>query len=135
MSDENFRTILIGELAKRSGLNCSAIRYYESRGLVESRRTPGGQRRYDVAAELTLRQVRFAQSVGFTLSEVSDLLGPLQSGEPLFSNWQDLARQKLVELDAVIEQAQEMKIRLHEALNCRCIDPEDCGLLSDSCER
>jgi MerR family redox-sensitive transcriptional activator SoxR len=129
MSGEVSQKISIGELSKRSGVACSAIRYYESRQLIQSARTEGGQRKYDESVELTLKQVRFAQSVGFPLSEIGDLLGPLESGEPLFAHWQTLAAHKLVELDSVIEQAQEMKRRLQQALECRCATAEDCGLL------
>jgi MerR family redox-sensitive transcriptional activator SoxR len=129
MSSEEFTKISIGEMARRSGLAPSAIRYYESRGLLRSYRTEGGQRKYDGQAELTLRQLRFAQSVGFSLAEMGDLLGPLESSEPLFAHWRVLAERKLAELDVVIEQAHEMKTRLRQALDCRCEAPEDCGLL------
>jgi MerR family transcriptional regulator, redox-sensitive transcriptional activator SoxR len=124
--------ISIGELSKRSGLAPSAIRFYESCDLLHSTRTEGGQRRYDPATATTLRIVNFAKSAGFTLSEISGLLGPIQSGEPLFEHWRVLAERKLVELDAVISQAEEMKRRLHHALICPCSDPEKCSLLDDS---
>jgi len=121
----------IGELAKASGLASSAIRYYESLGLIRSERSEGGQRRYDEDAPLTLRQLTFAKSAGFTLREMTDLLTPLESGQPLFAAWQALAQRKLVELDAVIAQAQEMKQRLQHALACRCTNVDECGLLNE----
>jgi MerR family transcriptional regulator, redox-sensitive transcriptional activator SoxR len=129
MLEENYQKMSIGELAKESGLATSAIRYYETRGLLQSTRTEGGQRQYDRNAALALRQVRFAQSAGFTLSEIVDLLGPMNSGEPLFGQWRALAERKMSELDAVIEQAHEMKLKLHQALSCQCAEPDDCGLL------
>ena len=109
------REITIGQLANRCGLAPSAIRFYESRGLISAIRTEGGQRRYGEDAALTLRQI---------------LLGPMESGEPLFANWQSLAEKKLLELDNVIERAQEMKARIKLALDCRCAKPENCGLLT-----
>ena len=121
----------IGELAKGSGLAPSAIRFYESRGLLRSERSEGGQRRFEPGALLALRQLRFAQSAGFTLEEITQLLGPLQSDEPLFAQWQAMAREKLTELNSVIEQAQEMKQRLTYALECRCKSAEECPLLAD----
>jgi MerR family redox-sensitive transcriptional activator SoxR len=124
------REITIGQLANRCGLAPSAIRFYESRGLISAIRTEGGQRRYGEDAALTLRQILFAQSAGFTLAEIADLLGPMESGEPLFANWQSLAEKKLLELDNVIERAQEMKARIKLALDCRCAKPENCGLLT-----
>jgi len=108
----------------------SAIRFYESRGLISARRTEGGQRVFDAEAELSLRQLQFAQSSGFTLSEIAELLGPIESGEPLFNQWRSRAEEKLRELDAVIAQAREMKHRLQQAIACRCTDPAECGLLA-----
>jgi len=127
---ENFQELSIGQLAKRSGLATSAIRFYESRGLLRPRRTEGGQRRYPLEAELTLRRLRFAQSAGFTLSEVTELLGPVPEGEALFGHWQSLAEQKMAQLDTVIAQATEMKRLLGQAMACACHQPEECGLLN-----
>jgi len=120
----------IGELAARCKVATSAIRFYESRGLVRSTRTEGGQRRYSEEAVLCLRQLSFAQSAGFTLAEIAELLGPLESGEPLFSGWREMAERKLADLDDVVARAEEMKQRLRWALECRCDTPEDCRLLS-----
>jgi len=132
MSEDFLQKLSIGELAKASGVTPSAIRYYESRGLLRSSRTEGGQRRYGGEAPLALRQLSFAKSAGFTLAEVGALLGPMQTGEPLFDSWRGLAEKKLVELDAVIDQAQDMKRRLAQALACSCERVEDCALLNDA---
>lgn len=136
MFSENLENISIGDLARQSGFAPSAIRYHESLGLLTSKRTEGGQRRYPPEAVLKLRQLKFAQSAGFTLAEISDLLGPTdlfapaEPGDYLFSQWRERAEKKLIELDAVIAQAEEMKSRLRAALACNCQQPEDCTLLS-----
>ena len=74
--------LTIGELSERSGVATSALRFYEERGLIESRRTTGNQRRY---ARATLRRVAFirtAQRVGLTLEEVAEALATLPAGAP-----------------------------------------------------
>ena len=130
MLGENSLQMTIGELAKQVGVATSAIRFYESRGLVSSVRTEGGQRRYDGEAVLKLQQLSYAQSAGFTLVEIGELLVPLESGEPLFGHWQRLAERKLEELDGVIARAEEMKRCLRQALACHCVTTDACGLLT-----
>lgn len=73
-------TLTIGQLAERAGVTTSAIRFYESRGLLSSERTVGNQRRY---AQSTLRRVAFirtAQRVGLTLEEIGEALATLPDG-------------------------------------------------------
>src|SRR5579859_1723849 len=94
--------ISIGELSRQTGLAPSAIRFYELRGLITARRSSGGQRRYDERAISALKVLTFAQSAGFTLSEIAELHSPLEEGDPLFTEWRDLAERKLAELDEVI---------------------------------
>ena len=130
MASENSLDLSIGELAKRSRCAPSAIRYYESVGLVRGDRTPGGQRRYGEDALLSLRYIAFAKAAGFTLSEITALNDPVAPGHPLFENWKELADRKLQELDEVIERAKHMKKLLRFAIDCRCTDSEECGLLS-----
>ena len=80
--------LTIGELSERSGVATSALRFYEERGLIGSRRTTGNQRRY---AKATLRRVAFirtAQRVGLTLEEVSEALATLPQGRtPTKADW------------------------------------------------
>lgn len=123
-------TFTIGEVAKRSGVAASAIRYYETLGLVSSKRTEGGQRRYTDDTLLALKYISFAQEVGFTLREMVLLNDSVSSGSPLFTKWRALAERKMAELDSVIARAHEMKRLLKFAIECRCTRVEDCGLLS-----
>ena len=132
MVSENSFSLSIGELAKRTNNAPSAIRFYESIGLLTGTRTEGGQRRYGAEAIDTLRYIGFAKASGFTLSEISALIQPTQMGDPLFSHWKDLSERKLAELDDVIKRAEEMKRLLHYAIECRCTRVEECGLLRDS---
>src|SRR2546428_6181101 len=85
--------ITIGELARRSGVATSALRFYESRGLISATRTNGGQRRF---ARPTLRRVAFiqaAQRVGLSLGEISTPPPtPPQPRTPTKAHWAGLAR-------------------------------------------
>ena len=129
---KNSFSLSIGELAKRSGNAPSAIRYYESMGLIEGSRTEGGQRRYSAETLETLKFIAFAKASGFTLSEITALNPPAEEGDPLFANWKELSERKLAELDEIIKRAEEMKRFLKHALDCRCTKVEECGLLSES---
>jgi len=123
-------TFTIGEVAKQSGVAASAIRYYETLGLITSDRTEGGQRRYSDDTLLALKYISFAQEAGFTLREIALLNDPALPGSPLFAKWQSLAERKMEELNNVIARAQHMKKLLKFAIDCRCTMAEDCGLLT-----
>lgn len=73
----------VGELAERSGVTGSTIRYWESRGLLESRRTLGNQRRFDLSALTRARFIRWSQRVGMALDEVHGVLDLLPPGAPV----------------------------------------------------
>ena len=130
MANKDLLEFSIGEVASRSGLAASAIRYYESIGLISSRRTEGGQRRYSDDTLLALKYISFAQEAGFTLQEIALLNDPALPGSPLFAKWKSLAEKKMEELDNVIARAQHMKKLLRFAIDCRCTRAEECGLLS-----
>ncbi len=129
MGSKDFSGFSIGEVAKRSGLAASAIRYYETLGLISSQRTEGGQRRYTDDALLALKYISFAQEAGFTLHEIALLNDPALPGSPLFGRWKQLAERKMEELDSVIARAQHTKKLLRFAIDCRCTKAEECGLL------
>ena len=120
----------MGELARETGIAASAVRYYESLGLVKSSRTSGGQRQYEADAVVTMRTIAFARTAGFTLAEIAALGKSVDEEGPLFQNWKTLAEKKLAELDEVIARAQEMKRHLRQGLDCVCRTAETCPLIS-----
>jgi MerR family redox-sensitive transcriptional activator SoxR len=130
VADKSFLDFSIGEVAKRSGVSASAIRYYETLGLISSERSEGGQRRYTDDALLALKYISFAQEAGFTLREIALLNDPALPGSPLFGKWKLLAERKMEQLDSVIARAQHMKRLLRFAIDCRCTRAEECGLLN-----
>jgi len=102
--------LTIGELSERSGVATSAIRYYEDRGLVASRRTTGNQRRYPRAMLRRLAFVRTAQRVGLSLEEIETALSTLPSNRtPTKADWTRLSRAWRPRLDAQIRQLERAR--------------------------
>lgn len=119
----------IGEIARQAGIRPSALRFYESIGLMPAPKRVNGRRRYDGSTVQMLRVVQLAQQAGFTVAEIQTLLHGFAPDTPPAARWQPLARQKLRELDQVIAHAQQMKRVLETGLNCGCLRLEDCAIV------
>jgi DNA-binding transcriptional MerR regulator len=113
----------IGEVARRTGLRDSALRYYERIGLLTRAQRRGGKRWYDEAALDRLAVIHFARECGFTLREIRTLF----AGRRYSARMRRLAGAKVVELDAQIVRARAMQRLLAEALRCDCLDVSECG--------
>lgn len=110
----------IGELADRTAVNASAIRYYEKLGLLEPPERLGGQRRYPSDAVDRVLLVRFASEMGFTLEEIRLFLNGLRDGMPVGPRWKKLAQRKVKEVEETIERSRRLKSLLEHLLDCRC---------------
>jgi MerR family redox-sensitive transcriptional activator SoxR len=110
----------IGMLARRTGLNASAIRYYEKVGLLAGPHRSGGQRRYADEAVPRVLLIRFASEMGFTLAEVKLFLSGLRDDAPVGPRWKKLAQRKIEEVDRTIERARRLKQLFRNLLRCRC---------------
>jgi MerR family redox-sensitive transcriptional activator SoxR len=121
--------LTIGEVAARSGTSTSALRYYESQGLITSERTAGNQRRY---ARATLRRVAFirsAQRVGLTLEEITEALATLPAGRtPTKADWTRLSRSWRPRIDAQIERLTRLRAKLDGCIGCGCLSLRTCAL-------
>ncbi len=121
----------IGELAERSGVAPSALRYYESQRLIESTRSEGGQRRF---TRETLRRVSFirvAQQVGLSLDEIRDALHSLpEKRTPTEKDWQELSASWRPRLDAQIGLLERLRDRLDSCIGCGCLSLKACHLLN-----
>jgi MerR family redox-sensitive transcriptional activator SoxR len=122
----------IGEVATRSGVPASTIRYYEQIGLLPAVGRINGRRRYDGEVFRQLGVIRLAQQAGYTIAEIQTLLHDFPAGTPPSERWRLLARQKLVELDELMGNIQAMKALLEETLACECETLEECG---EGCQR
>jgi MerR family transcriptional regulator, redox-sensitive transcriptional activator SoxR len=118
--------ITIGEVARQTGLRTSTIRYYESLHLLSPLYRVSGQRRYEISVIERIAFIQSAQKLGFSLTEIQELLSTPTGCIPLSERWQALAQQKLREIDQLILHAQDIKHRLGQGLNCACSDLENC---------
>lgn len=119
--------LTIGAVARRSGLRPSALRYYESAGLLPAPGRVGGQRRYDAGVLERLAVIQLAQDAGFTIAEIRTLLHGFAPDAPPPARWRDLATRKLPEVDALIARAQGMRRILEAGLRCECPTLEECA--------
>jgi MerR family redox-sensitive transcriptional activator SoxR len=123
--------LTIGEVAARSGVAPSALRFYESAGLIASRRSHGNQRRYERA---TLRRIAFIQAgkaAGIPLAEIHDALATLPSDRvPSRRDWDRLSRAWREDLDQRIATLEALRGRLTTCIGCGCLSIDRCGLLN-----
>jgi MerR family redox-sensitive transcriptional activator SoxR len=125
-------TLGIGEVAARSGLRPSALRYYERLGLLPRVARAGGKRRYDATVFEWLSLIALAREAGFTIAEIKRLVKGFTPGTPPAAKWRELASRKLVEVDEMIQRAERMRSVLQIALDCGCFRLEDCSVLLDA---
>jgi MerR family transcriptional regulator, redox-sensitive transcriptional activator SoxR len=119
----------IGEVARRAGIRPSALRYYESAGVMPEPERENGRRRYGPEALDLLALVRVAQQAGFRISEIRTLLHGFTAETPPSERWRELASEKLPEVEALIRRAFGMKRLLEWGLRCDCLRLEDCVLV------
>lgn len=119
----------IGDLSERSGVATSALRYYESVGLIESTRTTGNQRRYKRLALRRVAFIRSAQRVGLTLDEISEALATLPEGRtPTKADWTRLSQSWRPRIDAQIERLERLRSKLDGCIGCGCLSLRTCSL-------
>lgn len=121
--------LTIGEVAERSGLAHSALRYYEDRGLVTSHRTGGNQRRYDRDVLRRLAFIRVAQRVGLGLEDIADALGSLPDERtPTPEDWERLSRSWRGALDERLGLLVALRDDLSACIGCGCLSMDRCHL-------
>jgi MerR family redox-sensitive transcriptional activator SoxR len=121
-------TLTIGELARRAGLRTSAIRYYESVGLLPEPPRESGHRRYGADTVRRLQVIEVAKRAGFSLDEARVLLATGDGGPPAHAQLRELAERKLPEVDELIARAQAMRAWLLTASGCECETLDVCAL-------
>src|SRR3954464_3234268 len=125
--------LTIGEVARRAGVAASSIRFYESIGLLPEPDRLHGQRRYraDVLGKLAF--IGVAQSAGFKLSEIGDLVHGIDEGG-MAGEMRSLSARKLDEVKALLERTNAMKGWLEVATACTCETPAECTLFAGAGE-
>lgn len=121
--------ISIGALARRTGLAVSAIRYYESLGLVHPERNAGGQRRFQRADIRRLSFVMITQRLGFPLARIGALLAGLpERRAPNARDWARMSAQFRTDIDARIAELEALRDTLDGCIGCGCLSLKKCGL-------
>jgi MerR family transcriptional regulator, redox-sensitive transcriptional activator SoxR len=118
----------ISEMARQVGLRASAVRYYESVGLLPSPRREHGQRRYDQSSLYRLAVVQRARQAGFSLEEIRTLFQGFETGVSAGTRWHQLAEHKLAELEVLSARIRTMQDLLRRIqARCHCVTLEECG--------
>jgi MerR family redox-sensitive transcriptional activator SoxR len=121
----------IGDVARRSGVAPSALRFYERRGLIASTRTDGNQRRYDRAVLRRIAFVQAGRAAGISLVEIRGALSSLPTSRtPSRLDWERLSSRWRNDLDARIETLQALRERLNTCIGCGCLSIDRCELLN-----
>jgi len=119
--------VTIGEVARKAGVEASAIRYYERLGLLPRPARVSGRRAYDDSVLDYLTLVAFARHVGFTMREVRALFGQGVDGQRISKRWLALAQSKMRQIDQQVEQLGMARELLRRVMACRCVEPAECG--------
>ncbi len=121
--------LTIGDVARRTGLSVSAIRFYQDQGLIDALRTSGGQRRFLRGEIRRLSFIMIAQQLGFSLAQIKRALAQLPKGRtPTKADWTRLSRQFRADLDTRIDALTQLRGRLDGCIGCGCLSLKTCAL-------
>jgi MerR family redox-sensitive transcriptional activator SoxR len=121
--------LAIGEVARRSGVASSALRFYEQRGLIISERAGSGHRRYPRATLRRIAFIVFAQRIGLTLEEIGAELAKLPPDRaPTRRDWSSLSRTWSSRIDERIAELERLKVGLEGCIGCGCLSLDRCRL-------
>lgn len=119
-------SLLIGEVARRTGLKASALRYYERAGLLPPPARSSQRRRYQAGVVGRIRIILLARDAGFTIKETKMFLNGYPTATPPAERWRALASTKLVELESRMKRLAQMQSLLRASFRCSCPNLEDC---------
>lgn len=121
--------LTIGEVARRSGVAASALRFYEQRGLIAAEREGSGHRRFSRPVLRRIAFIVFAQRVGLSLEEIGDELAKLPPDRaPSRSDWSRLSSGWTARIEERIEELERLKLGLTECIGCGCLSLDRCKL-------
>jgi MerR family transcriptional regulator, redox-sensitive transcriptional activator SoxR len=123
--------LTIGDLAARSGVAPSALRFYEREGLIHATRTGGNQRRYERSELRRVAFIRVSQQVGVSLEEIREALGSLpENRTPTKADWARLSAHWGKKLDERIALMERLRDQLTGCIGCGCLSLRRCNLLN-----
>jgi MerR family transcriptional regulator, redox-sensitive transcriptional activator SoxR len=129
---DDWPELTIGAIARKAGMATSSIRYYESIGLLPTPARLHGQRRYGTDVLGRLAFIGVAQSAGFKLAEIKDLVHGIDGADGMARQIRALSSRKLEEVNALLERTRAMKGWLEVAQGCGCQSPDECALFPSS---
>jgi MerR family transcriptional regulator, redox-sensitive transcriptional activator SoxR len=119
----------VSEIANRSGFAASAIRFYESQGLITATRTAGGQRRFERQMLRRLAFIKAARNVGLSLDEIAEALATLPDGRtPTRADWGRLSKTWRARLDDQIDGLIALRDNLDSCIGCGCLSLKRCAI-------
>jgi MerR family transcriptional regulator, redox-sensitive transcriptional activator SoxR len=123
--------LTIGEVADRSGVATSALRFYEAQGLITASRTGGNQRRYERAVLRRIALINAGRAAGIPLERIRAALDSLPTGRtPTRRDWERLSRAWRDDLDGQIATLRSIRDRLTTCIGCGCLSIDACTLLN-----
>lgn len=128
MADIGQSGLTVGEVASRSGVAVSTLHFYETKGLIESERTRGNQRRYARPVLRRIAIIRIAQRAGLPLAEIKFNLDQLPTGIVAASDWTRLSAHWREMLDERIAGLLQLRDQLHGCIGCGCLSMKACPL-------
>lgn len=119
----------VGEVARRSGVAVSTLHFYETEGLIRSRRNAGNQRRYPRAILRRVAVIKVAQKAGVPLREIAETLAALPEGRPITaSDWASFSSRWKADLEGRIRRLEALRDQLGDCIGCGCLSLEACPL-------
>ena len=123
------KTLSVGEVARRSGVAISALHFYETKGLIHSRRNAGNQRRYSRDVLRVVALIKVAQRVGIPLADIGRALATLPDGHaPSAEDWRRLSDGWKNQLEDRIDQLTKLRDQLDGCIGCGCLSLKTCKL-------
>ena len=129
MSEPNWT---VGKVAKRCGVKVSTLHFYETRGLIQSWRNAGNQRRYKADVLRRISVIKAAQKMGISLEEIKQAFDSLPDNRtPTTSDWQTLSTWWREDLDARIDYLQRLRDSLTSCIGCGCLSMKNCPIYNE----
>ncbi|MGB6986806.1 MAG: redox-sensitive transcriptional activator SoxR [Candidatus Aquilonibacter sp.] len=121
--------LTVGEVAERSGVAVSTLHFYEAKGLIQSVRNAGNQRRFPRAELRRIAVIKVAQRAGISLAEIRDALATLPSGRALSAkDWGRLSKRWKDDLEGRIARLEALRDQLGDCIGCGCLSLDSCPL-------
>lgn len=128
-ADDIHKALTVGEVAERSGVAVSALHFYEKKGLIQSSRSAGNQRRYHRDVLRRVAVIKVAQRIGIPLMEIAEALAELPDARtPTARDWKRMSAKWRAHLDERINDLTVLRDQLNECIGCGCLSIKACRL-------